>query len=595
MKLNKFNKRLKDEFNDTIEDKIVVKETKKAFHFKFRYVLLSLAAILIVFLVTDHIMIQNYNSKAIAARSNYENVELSTQKYDSEEKLNSALVYTYNYEKKLSTLDRIGSMFSLLQGCSSRTRYAESKDETQVPGGSAIPGGSNNSSYNTNVQENGIDEADVAKCDGTYIYSLSNDYLNIYSLEGDLVLQKEIYAKDMYVKDDKLVLFSTRNMEIFTFDGNNITSNKKLDKEIVETRLFDNYLYAVTIEGLDTSNVNYSNAYYDGSVNPYALYRIYKINLDNLDDIKEADLASSTRSMIYMSDNYFCFITTNDFYSYPTCTNIFILDLNLEGYAAIKEKGYALNKYSFSEYDGMLRYVLTDIASSNPIHNSIYVYDLEKKELKGSLENKIGLNYELVKSVRFEKNLCYVCTYRNTDPLYLIDLSDPSNIKIESELHVSGYSGYLHNFIIDGTTYTLGVGYNDSRLPKVSLYKEEDGDLVQVGKSLVLTLSANQVLFDENGYLIQDLKYYNYIALVNSYIGYFFYINPLEPETIYFGAPAADHTYLIFKIDTAKEEPISVYKEHTYTQKTYYAYLRCFLVNGKLYYVGDGTISIEEF
>ena len=125
-----------------------------------------------------------------------------------------------------------------------------------------------------------------------------------------------------------------------------------------------------------------------------------------------------------MSDNYLYFTTSY----YNTCTNIFIIDYDLNGYAAIKEAGYALNQYSFSEYDGMFRYVLTD--RTKTIYNSIYVYDLANKKLAGSLLNQIGLERELVKSVRFEKNICYVCTYRNTDPLYEIDLSDPTNITI---------------------------------------------------------------------------------------------------------------------------------------------------------------------
>ena len=82
MKLNKFNKRLKDEFNDTIEDKIIVKETKKAFHFKFRYVLLSIAALIIIALVTDHLMVEDYNSKLVNMTSvNYQELKVTTEKY----------------------------------------------------------------------------------------------------------------------------------------------------------------------------------------------------------------------------------------------------------------------------------------------------------------------------------------------------------------------------------------------------------------------------------------------------------------------------------------------------------------------------------
>ena len=49
---------------------------------------------------------------------------------------------------------------------------------------------------------------------------------------------------------------------------------------------------------------------------------------------------------------------------------------------------------------------------------------------------------ETVKSVSFTDTTCYVVTYRQTDPLYEIDLTDPKNPIIKDALHVDGYSSY---------------------------------------------------------------------------------------------------------------------------------------------------------
>ncbi len=598
MKLNKFNKKLKDEFNDTIEDKIVVKETKKAFHFKFRYVLLSIAALIIIALVTDHLIVEDYNSKLVNMTSvNYQELKVTTDKYTSKNELSNALIYTKQNIRKKSALENIGSMFNMLACTSSGTKYSGSSGDLEPEGGSAPTsdveigtGTTPGNSYNTNNQEAGIDEADTAKCDGTYIYSLTYGCLYIFDLEGN-ELARETFnytTKQLYVYNDKVIVFLADGLNIYTFDGSTLTLSKEYKNRLVDSRLVDNNLFLITIESLNLDRINYDNAYYDGSVNPYYLYKIYRLNLNNIDDNKEANLVSTSSVNIYMSDNYLYFTTSY----YNTCTNIFIIDYDLNGYAAIKESGYALNQYSFSEYNGMFRYVLTD--RTKTIYNSIYVYDLANKKLAGSLLNQIGLERELVKSVRFEKNICYVCTYRNTDPLYEIDLSDPTNITIKSELHVAGYSGYLHYFVINDKKYVLGTGYDDSGYPKISIYEQTEDDLVQVGKNLVISPYEQTLLFDSIQYVPQDLDYYSWNALVNSYRGYRFYF---VDDVLYFGSPITNNTYSIFKIDLKEEDPIRLYKEHIYEKKdlAWYNNLRCFIVNSKLYFVGNGSISIEEF
>lgn len=62
---------------------------------------------------------------------------------------------------------------------------------------------------------------------------------------------------------------------------------------------------------------------------------------------------------------------------------------------------------------------------------------------------------ESIFAVRFLGEMGYVVTFRQTDPLYTVDLSDPLNPSIEGELHIPGYSNYLHPF---GEDYLIGVG-----------------------------------------------------------------------------------------------------------------------------------------
>jgi uncharacterized secreted protein with C-terminal beta-propeller domain len=62
---------------------------------------------------------------------------------------------------------------------------------------------------------------------------------------------------------------------------------------------------------------------------------------------------------------------------------------------------------------------------------------------------------ERIYSVRFVGDTGYVVTFRQTDPLYVIDFSDPTAPIIDGELHIPGFSTYLHPF---GDGYLIGVG-----------------------------------------------------------------------------------------------------------------------------------------
>ncbi|MDD7077996.1 MAG: beta-propeller domain-containing protein, partial [Lachnospiraceae bacterium] len=86
-------------------------------------------------------------------------------------------------------------------------------------------------------------------------------------------------------------------------------------------------------------------------------------------------------------------------------------------------------------------------------HNALYVLDKDMRQI-GSLD---GLaDNETIRSARFFGDTGYFVTFRQTDPLFSVDLSDPSDPKILGELKVSGFSSYLHFY---GENMLLGIGY----------------------------------------------------------------------------------------------------------------------------------------
>ena len=66
---------------------------------------------------------------------------------------------------------------------------------------------------------------------------------------------------------------------------------------------------------------------------------------------------------------------------------------------------------------------------------------------------------ERIYAARFLGDVGYLVTFRQVDPLYTIDLSNPAAPKVAGELKITGYSAYLHPI---GEDLLLGVGQEAS-------------------------------------------------------------------------------------------------------------------------------------
>ncbi len=120
--------------------------------------------------------------------------------------------------------------------------------------------------------------------------------------------------------------------------------------------------------------------------------------------------------------------------------------------------GYMLSQWSMSEYEGYLRVASTESPQwwDGPESESmVTVLDTDGDELRtvGSVDG-LGRG-ERIYSVRFFADRGYVVTFRQVDPLYVIDLSDPEDPTLEGKLKIPGYSAYLHPI---GDGHLLGVG-----------------------------------------------------------------------------------------------------------------------------------------
>lgn len=186
-----------------------------------------------------------------------------------------------------------------------------------------------------------------------------------------------------------------------------------------------------------------------------------------------------------------------------------ISNLNRTDYLATgRIRGYLLNQFSMDEHDGLLRVASTTSPSwwgANPRSESL-VTILEQD--RGALE-EIGTvdglgKTEQIYSVRFMGDVAYVVTFRQTDPLYTVDLSDPTDPEVVGELKILGYSAYLHPV---GDDMLLGIGQDadeDGRTQgtQVSLFDVSDpADPKRVDTITLTEGSSSEVEYDHHAFL----------------------------------------------------------------------------------------------
>jgi len=143
----------------------------------------------------------------------------------------------------------------------------------------------------------------------------------------------------------------------------------------------------------------------------------------------------------------------------PTLIHKFSLGENgTASYIASGEvPGQLLNQFSMSELDGDLRIATTsnDWTGATPPTSAVRVLRADGNELKQiGMVDGLG-NGEQIHAVRFLGTQGYVVTFRQTDPLYVIDLTDPTAPVVTGQLKIPGYSAYLHPV---GDGLLLGVG-----------------------------------------------------------------------------------------------------------------------------------------
>jgi uncharacterized secreted protein with C-terminal beta-propeller domain len=234
----------------------------------------------------------------------------------------------------------------------------------------------------------------------------------------------------------------------------------------------------VVYSGPAASNVQPTKIFYTESADSYYTYTtIIGLNLmDNSAPSKTSIMMGGASDMFVSANNIY--VTYQAWTPNSQNTNIYRISVN-QGDLKIEAKGSVpgstINKYSMDEYNSYFRIATTQWMQDNATTsdgavfkvsrtlNSIYVLKPDLT-VTGKLE-RFKMD-ESIYSVRFLGNKCYIVTFKQIDPFFVIDMSNPVAPKVAGELKIPGYSSYLHPY---DENHIIGIGMENNTV-KLSLF-----------------------------------------------------------------------------------------------------------------------------
>ncbi len=416
--------------------------------------------------------------------------------------------------------------------------YENAPEQGSGSSGSSLgmSGGSGSESYSeTYKQVEGVDEADIVKTDGKYLYIASENGvkgIDIYSATDDPARITTLYpdnfsdptkpsaytdeddldafVEEMYIYGDRLIAVCNTRGEHFTyntmaavFDVSDIKNIRYVDRffqsgDYTSTRMIGDTLYLVSEEsvydgdefsaplcyrGDDPQEIPVENVRCVENPSEPGMLIIGGYDLkDGAKDVRSTALIGAVEDVYCNESNMYLYTTKwryteiVDYESYdggiitdsaspsseePITTDIYKVSLSdgITFTACATINGWLDSRYSLDEKDGYLRVAATIEDEKNNKTNALYILDSDLKEV-GKVTG-IAKDEE-IKAVRYVGDIAYVITYEETDPLFVIDLSDPKSPTVLGEVKIDGFSTMLVP-VDENTLLGVGVYTEDSK------------------------------------------------------------------------------------------------------------------------------------
>lgn len=443
----------------------------------------------------------------------------------------------------------------------------------------------------TNVREEGVGEGDIVKTDGKNLYVVNGEKINIVgagSTEMELLAQIEpeegSYPSEVYAQDGYLAVVYTKSeysdgtngydgyyRDYTCADVYDVSNPEEPEKigGITQSGYFNTmrirggYVYLLSSFYADTGAARGNQPAYIPEVQGKLISTdcIYMpqgrmgnsytvISSFDLDDPE-----GHTDSKAVFGNTGICYVSTENIYITESIYGESDSDVNqtsirkvsygegiLEGAGQTKLSGVLNDSFSIDEYDGYLRLVTTVtktegqtrgivplLAPEPSESNSLYVLD-ENLKIVGEIRDLA--EGERVYSARFVGKTGYFVTFRQVDPLFSVDLSDPAAPKILGELKIPGFSEYLHPY---GDGLLLGIGMD----------VDESGVATEGVKLSMFDISDPSDVREVQKYVIEDM----YGTDVYDYRSVF---ADVEKNLFGFTAYGSGQKYYIFSYDENK-------------------------------------------
>jgi len=470
----------------------------------------------------------------------------------------------------------------------------------------------------TNIQVEGVDEPDIVKNDGRYIYVVSGNKVVI--IDAYPASQMEILSEiefdesvgNIFINGDKLIVlgaYGETEIKIYDISDRSepeLADEISVDGNYVDARMIGDYVYTVSAKYINSGNpeppIFYANGvkeevsatdvyYFDYPDRNYAFTVITAVDISDGDYNGEVYLTGSSRTIYVSEDNiYLSYMKTVDYDDYAeqfaseVALKVLpaqyddeiedILDSDDNGYVKMnkmrtvifdysaslsgseKERfdfrllnlmeefeldmqkqmertvvhkisideddidyegvgevpGRVLNQFSMDEHEGYFRIATTTgqlSRSGGGSLNHLYVLDSDL-EIVGAVEDLA--EGESIYSARFMGDRAYMVTFKKVDPLFVIDLSDPSDPEVLGYLKITGYSDYLHPY---DENHIIGIGKETVASEtgdfawyqgvKVSLFDVSDvSNPIEVGKIEIGDRGTDSVALHEHKAVLFD-------------------------------------------------------------------------------------------
>ena len=547
-------------------------------------------------------------------------------------------IYKYiQAEREQSETDAgIFSRFGILEESASTADSAASGSASNS-GSAASAGDSGNSYSDTNVREEGVGEADIVKTDGSSLYIVNSQAVEIVGIESaemeelaEIRMADDCYIKELYVQDDRLVIMYTRTEPSVDEDGyyNNYRDyTNALVYDISDRtnpvkvgnisqsgyyntmRVRDGYVYVISNFYADAAAPRADTAAYipevQGSTMEASDIYMPQRQMGNqytvITSFSLEDPSEKTDSKAVFGSSGMCYVSTENIYvtegwygqddaevTQTSIRKVAYKDGILQGEAQTKVDGTLNDSFSIDEYNGYLRLVTTvsPVSSGDggiarffsgdtggrqqEDSNSLYVLD-ENLEIAGEIHDLA--KDESVYSARFMGDVGYFVTFKQVDPLFSVDLSDPSAPEIIGKLKIPGFSEYLHP-------------YGDGQLLGIGMDVDEESVTTDGVKISMFDISNPADVNEEENYVLEDLY--------GTDVGYNYKEVFVDVEKNLFGFMAYGDTtkYFIFTYDE------NGFKEVFSRELTLYGNVRGLYAGERFYLVNGNTVesfTMDEF